>query len=268
MQSSSHLLPTAAATALDSSTVTREQDLRCAYYCEENVWRLAYRKLHQQMQGHETQEYYFVVIISNKQKTVLMFHQRASDSPDDAPCCWDYHVILIGVRVHKDTEEKIEQNKKSVVVYDVDTTLTPYPVPLSKYLRASFPDRVRSKTYAPLFRLIPADNYIRYFASDRSHMYNAATGKWKAPPPSYQCIIPTEDEIEKSIAPINTASYESDDAPKDEQQRECFTSVMSKKSNLMHYLNFEPVTEETATTLLADALGSILTLQQLRTHEF
>ena len=30
--------------------------------------------------------------------------------------------------------------------------------------------------------------YLKYFSSDRSHMYNKDTGEWNAPPPEYACI--------------------------------------------------------------------------------
>lgn len=295
MQSQELFSATAAATAL-SPHVTSDRDLSCAFYCEENVWRLAYRKLHLKTKRQDkTEEQYFVAFISNASKNVPMFHQRASVSPEDTPCCWDYHVILIGVV--SSNKNKRNTKQAAAVVYDLDTTLTPYPVPLSEYLDQSFSDDRRPLFLScapPLFRLIPAETYLRYFASDRSHMYNATTKRWNAPPPPYSCIlVPATnntrvgnrgDDGDAKAPPCaavdgdesngggssqlsfyeqhhtirNPATTVTDDAP-----------VASAMSNLHHYLNFGPAAIiEEGTGISAQALGSILTLQQLRSHVF
>jgi hypothetical protein len=158
---------TAAITALQA---TNDQDLRVPYYCEENVWRLTYRKVREQPEDH-----FFVVIISNSIKSVPMFQQRANSDPSTA-LCWDYHVILLCART----------SQQDVVVYDIDTIL-PYHSPLQDYLRHSFPYEW-PYPYAPMFRLVPAKLYLRCFASDRMHMFNAEEQKWNAPCPSYDCI--------------------------------------------------------------------------------
>lgn len=75
----------AAVTALQAPT---DQDLRVPYYCEENAWRVVYRKMRDQPEDN-----FFVVFISNPVKNVAMFHQRASDAPDQA-VSWDYHVSI------------------------------------------------------------------------------------------------------------------------------------------------------------------------------
>jgi hypothetical protein len=158
---------TAAITALQA---TNDHDLRVPYYCEENVWRLAYRVVVEHPEDH-----FFVVIISNSIKNVPMFQQRAISDPNTA-LCWDYHVILLCARA----------SQRDVVVYDMDTIL-PYPSPLEEYLRLSFPYEW-PYPYAPMFRLVPAKLYLCCFASDRMHMFNAETQEWNAPPPSYDCI--------------------------------------------------------------------------------
>jgi hypothetical protein len=159
---------TAAETALQ---VNDGHDLRVACYCEENVWRLAYRKTHQ-----EPENRYFVAFISNPMKYVPMFEQVASDNVD-SPCCWDYHVILLSFTLPE----------KKVIVWDVDSRL-PCPCPLSGYLEQSFPYD-DSEPFAPLFRLIHASSFLKNFSSDRMHMYDAETQTWSAPPPSYDCIL-------------------------------------------------------------------------------
>ncbi|XP_039592530.1 protein N-terminal glutamine amidohydrolase-like [Polypterus senegalus] len=40
-------------------------------------------------------------------------------------------------------------------------------------------------------RVIPADTFLKTFASDRSHMKDP-TGEWRMPPPTYPCIETTE----------------------------------------------------------------------------
>jgi hypothetical protein len=159
---------TAAETALQANSV---QEIRVACFCEENVWRLAYRKRHQ-----EPENRYFVVFISNPMKDVPMFQQVASGNLDSA-CYWDYHAILLSLTL---PEEK-------VIVWDVDSRL-PCPCPLSEYLEQSFPYD-DSEPFAPLFRLIPASSFLTNFSSDRMHMYDAETLTWSAPPPSYDCIL-------------------------------------------------------------------------------
>lgn len=46
--------------------------------------------------------------------------------------------------------------------------------------------------------VINASIYLRHFSSDRSHMYNTKTKTWNAPPPSYDCILPPEDNDEQN----------------------------------------------------------------------
>jgi hypothetical protein len=159
---------TAAESALQVNT---DQDIRVPYFCEENVWRLAHRKTHQ-----EPENRYFVAFISNPMKYVPMFQQLASGNVD-RPCCWDYHVILLSLTLPE----------KKVIVWDFDSRL-PYPCPLSDYLEQSFPYDYR-EAYAPLFRLIPASSFLKNFSSDRMHMYDAETQTWNAPPPRYDCIL-------------------------------------------------------------------------------
>jgi hypothetical protein len=146
-----------------------DNDLRVPYFCEENVWRLCYRKMLEQPDSH-----FFAVFISNSKQCVPMFHQHAASNPRK-PCCWDYHVILL-----------CASRNGEVFVHDIDSTL-PYPTPLRTYLELSFLQDETSQ-FAPLFRVIPGQVYVREFASDRSHMYNAETDSWNAAPPTYDCI--------------------------------------------------------------------------------
>jgi N-terminal glutamine amidase len=256
----SQFLPTAAESAL-SPNVSTDQNLRCAFFCEENVWRLAYRKLHlHHCHQPDGDKVFFVAVISNTRKCVPMLYQRASISPADKACQWDYHVILIGVSCRSD-ETAVAQ------VYDVDTTLAPYPIPLSAYLDASFPTSI-PVSYAPLFRLITAESYLRCFGSDRCHMYDTTTRTWSAPPPPYQCILASADD------PTNSASAGDSAANYDEQQAtekrtaesDTPVPVPSSRSNLHLYLHFGE--SKLSSSGPVDPLGSILTLQQLKGYNF
>jgi len=108
----SSLSSSAAKSAIEASS---DKSLRVPCYCEENVWRLAYRKIHQhQQQQQETQKKkikknaattssaycssssseYHVVFISNPKGCAPLFQQIAASDRDSA-VFWDYHVILL-----------------------------------------------------------------------------------------------------------------------------------------------------------------------------
>lgn len=154
----------AAATALEAPS---DQSLRVPCYCEENVWRLAFRKLPvsnkdgsqnvvQEENGRSHQ--YHVVFVSNPHKCVPMFQQLAAKDPE-APCFWDYHVILfctsttIKATPPLDKEVSSEYDElTTTVVYDMDSYL-PYPCPLQQYLKDSFAKETKfPKEYDPRFR--------------------------------------------------------------------------------------------------------------------
>jgi hypothetical protein len=181
-----HGKDSAGATALKCDS---EKKLRTPCYCEENVWRLAYRRLKaggdgNDIGGKENEEYY-VAFISNVERRCPMLYQVASESPSK-PVFWDYHVILI-------RSSKVVKRGKSVVqaqVLDMDSNL-PYPSDLKAYLDASFDfefrDEEEQKIYEPVFRVIRAELYLQNFYSDRMHM-KKKDGSWMAKPPLYDCI--------------------------------------------------------------------------------
>mmetsp|Transcript_249 Transcript_249/g.405 ORF Transcript_249/g.405 Transcript_249/m.405 type:complete len:263 (-) Transcript_249:40-828(-) len=194
----SHQEPnSASSTALSCSS---EKELRTACYCEENIWRLAYRRLRGSSReetveedsrndrvrkgGNKENEEYYVVFVSNKERCCPMFHQIASDHPMKA-CFWDYHVILIqATKVMKRGKQVIQAQ-----VLDLDTHL-PFPTSLEEYLQGTFGMKFASKKdermYAPMFRVIRAEYYLETFFSDRMHMVK--DGTWIAKPPTYECI--------------------------------------------------------------------------------
>lgn len=114
-------------TALEAPS---DQSLRVACYCEENVWRLAHRRLH-----HNPKSTYYVVFVSNEQKCVAMWYQMAGT--DGAAVFWDYHVILVETTPNHET-----------FVLDMDSQL-PYPCPFQEYVEDTFLEAMGQ--YAPLF---------------------------------------------------------------------------------------------------------------------
>ena len=171
---------TAETTAIQAPS---DQDLRVPCFCEENVWRLVYRHLHGPNNNEEWN--YYVVFISAKGRDCPcpFFRQRAY--PDNPGACvyWDYHVIAIRSRI--DERSKIVETE----VLDVDTYL-PYPCPLGEYLDGSFPHATNpelDEQFMPFFRVVSAEKFLRYFYSDRMHMFR--DGRWLSPPPAYAPIM-------------------------------------------------------------------------------
>jgi uncharacterized protein (DUF302 family) len=103
-----------AAAAKSAIEASSDKSLRVPCYCEENVWRLAYRKIHQQKKQQEQQQeqqkkkikkaaatttsssssQYHVLFVSNPKGCAPLFQQLAASDRDSA-VFWDYHVILL-----------------------------------------------------------------------------------------------------------------------------------------------------------------------------
>ena len=158
--------PTTAQTS--ALQVDDDRELRVACFCEENVWRLAYRKTtthRHQTNNNSLTETYFVVFISNPRKCVPMFHQvaaqqRSSEEDDDSseessssknhpPVFWDYHVILLAESSSSSSSSSLNHH---TVIYDMDSDL-PYPCPIKDYLGRSFAgvEHFRDE-FKPMFR--------------------------------------------------------------------------------------------------------------------
>ena len=204
-----------------------EQRLRVPYYCEENVWRLAYRRSLSSKHNKHPDSMDYVVFISNPIKQTPFYHQKAAmehESDRDKVVVWDYHVILVHVHhkhavrqpqsstnlyatdivnnneIDKNNNNDNDSNEPSsprlvCQVFDMDSTL-PYPCSLAMYLAATFrthsidyTNDIVCQRYKPWFRVVPALDFLRNFYSDRSHMYDFSRQCWSAPPPPYLCIM-------------------------------------------------------------------------------
>ena len=123
-----------------------DRSLRVPSYCEENVWRLAYRKLYHQRHTAKTTKAcsYHVVFVSNPKACVPMFEQLAAANRE-TPVFWDYHVILLNSDVDDSATPEAQ-------VFDIDSHL-PHPCRLEKYMKMVFPNHTEWKEeYLPCFR--------------------------------------------------------------------------------------------------------------------
>lgn len=138
-----------------------------ACYCEENIWRLLARE---ELADWNTQ----AVFVFGRGPSVAVYRQRRG-RPGDGLILWDYHVFALA--------EKSGER----FVLDFDTRL-PFMTGAREYLEAAFPlaggGGSAEPSYLPLFRLLPAPEYLRRFFSDRGHM-RRPDGSWLAPPPPW-----------------------------------------------------------------------------------
>jgi hypothetical protein len=88
------------------------------------------------------------------------------------PLHWDYHAIYLDLG-----------HDAGPLVYDLDT-LIGFPCGIEAYVNESFlPRAAMDPDEMPLFKLIPASEYLARFSSDRSHMRRRGGGWLKPPPP-------------------------------------------------------------------------------------
>ncbi|CAG0916503.1 unnamed protein product [Notodromas monacha] len=168
------------------------------YYCEENVWKLCeYVECHRR----ETLPNCFAVFISNDKRAVPLWRQKAGRS-EDKLVIWRVSPNREGSRtivpVFREVMKKSPEDYHAVVmysepgskavVYDLDSEL-PFPTFFHKYVTETFrTDEVLKPEYHRYFRVVPAEQFLRIFASDRSHMLKE-DGSWLKPPPNYPPIV-------------------------------------------------------------------------------
>ncbi|XP_056378684.1 protein N-terminal glutamine amidohydrolase isoform X2 [Hyla sarda] len=146
----------------------------CCYtscYCEENVWKLCE---HLRDQSPHLLEEFFAVFLSNENRMIPIWKQMSGKRED--PVIWDYHVVLL-----RDCSDGRR------FIYDLDTLL-PFPSPCDTYIKEALRlDHNIHRDFRRKLRVIRAEEYLRTFASDRSHMKDA-NNEWRKPPPPYPCI--------------------------------------------------------------------------------
>ncbi|CAN6328420.1 unnamed protein product [Urochloa humidicola] len=148
------------------------------FYCEENIYMLCKELIRIGVADPMGTDLY-VVFISNEEKKVPLWHQKASNS-DEGFICWDYHVICI--------QAKRNKGEFLDLVWDLDSDL-PFPSPFTQYVSDAIrPLAFGDSIYRRLFRVVHAPLFLQSFASDRSHMKNPA-GNWIQLPPKYDPIM-------------------------------------------------------------------------------
>lgn len=146
-----------------------QEHIYTSCYCEENIYHLA--RLFPDS---------YTVIISNRDRTVPFWSNklRIDQGSEDGHIIWDYHVVLI-------KEDKI---------WDFDSAVS-FPCSIREYfdrvLRTSIslhlPEQFRRQ-----YRVIRSLDFVRDFASDRSHMLR--DGQYVMPIPTYAAIIAQNGE--------------------------------------------------------------------------
>ncbi|GAA6006330.1 hypothetical protein JCM11491_004916 [Sporobolomyces phaffii] len=155
------------------------------YYCEENIYLLVRAlELHQDVRAT------WACFVSNPERRALLFNQKASRQGADqgSYVIWDYHVFAIAAVRQRDAEDR-------VVVLDLDSKLGRV-VDLSDYVERTFyPSLFRHNVVDPSLasriRIVPGQDFLRNFASDRSHMLavdNMGELAYVHPPPAYPPI--------------------------------------------------------------------------------
>lgn len=130
------------------------------FYCEENIWHLCQHPDY--LDGE-------VVFIAGYGDYFPMLCQQGSENQGSL-VFWDYHVVLL----------------KDGNIHDFNTTL-PFSSGVNDYFAQSFIDENRlSPLQVPVFRVIPADEFVTAFQSDRSHMKTSEG--WSAEPPEWPLI--------------------------------------------------------------------------------
>ncbi|XP_062231282.1 protein N-terminal glutamine amidohydrolase-like [Phragmites australis] len=174
----SPLTPPSHSAALSDPPVDASSFTHTPCYCEENVYLLC-KELIRIGDADPAGADLYVVFISNEEKKVPLWHQKASNF-DDGFICWDYHVICIQSRRSK--------GEVFDLVWDLDSDL-PFPCPFLQYVsNAIRPLSFGDSIYQRLFRVIHTPVFLRSFASDRSHMKDPM-GNWIQLPPTYEPIV-------------------------------------------------------------------------------
>ncbi|UJR25111.1 hypothetical protein I4U23_006470 [Adineta vaga] len=178
---------------MDIWKVIQDQCVYTSCYCEENIWKLC-ESWKENDPNHFNNLY--AVFISNQHRQIPMWEQKSSIR-DDHLVIWDYHVILV------------DKSSSPANIYDFDSTLS-FPVSVNNYLQLVVRDEKNLlRKYHRRFRVIPAQEYLDKFASDRSHMLKEDKVTYNAPPPTYPPI-----SNEKSTNNINDfIDMKSNDGP-------------------------------------------------------
>ena len=163
-----------------------------AFYCEENVWWLA-------QEPRFAERACDVVLVTNSHRSVAVFAQRAGRGPDRG-IVWDYHVVLAMSNANRGLPGGAGCRPVASIdgeIWDLDCVVGA-PLAARAWLDASFPRRDLPTWLEPRFRVVPAVEFVATFSSDRGHMRDR-TGRWRAPPPPWPCIVPGPTNLDRFL---------------------------------------------------------------------
>lgn len=127
---------------------------------------------------------------------MALWEQKASsDEESGYVVVWDYHVVLALRRGETQGKGKEDEGGTRCWIYDQDSRLS-MPCSAEEYFARTFlRQEVLEERWRSWFRVVPAQRFLDYFASDRSHMLRdpGASGvgvpEYIAPPPEYAPIV-------------------------------------------------------------------------------
>ncbi|XP_024980722.1 protein N-terminal glutamine amidohydrolase isoform X2 [Cynara cardunculus var. scolymus] len=178
-------------------------------YCEENVYLLC-KKLC--ADGVADVSDLFVVFISNENKHIPLWHQKASHRADGI-IIWDYHVICI---------QRRKEGKAVDLVWDLDSSL-PFPSTLPSYV---------SESIRPSFEL--------FSEFQRRHMKDSE-GNWTSPPPEYQVLVAEDGTVHNLNEYINMSTKDVLEDVGDDSVNAVFTKqfgVLVGESQLEQFFSY------------------------------
>lgn len=194
------------------SDSNRAKFLYCSHFCEENVYKMA-ASIIDHMRSHRkhfSSASLFVIFISSECKRTPVWHQKAGIEGE--PVLWDYHVVLVAKGISESllreifsakpsdiicdqakalSDCKLGQFKSEVessqhpvmqIVFDLDTEL-PFPTDAKEYFMQSFrPEISLPSSYEQRFRVVPVEDFMDYFSSDRSDNFQRSYSLGKSHP--------------------------------------------------------------------------------------
>jgi hypothetical protein len=132
------------------SALQQASQLYTKCFCEENVYHLI-----KFLSDVPTIENTFAVFISNPTRTIPIWCQKSS--LDEQPVIWDYHVVCLA-------------KSSDWLIFDFDTTLS-NPISFKEYINQAIRPHVSLPSQlSRSYRIVAGADYIKHFASDRSHM--------------------------------------------------------------------------------------------------
>lgn len=189
----------------DLSNAAWERNCRLQFsytsqFCEENVHKMIAKFLLLKPRLLHPAISFYAVFVSSKSKQTPIWHQKAGIR--DEPVLWDYHVILVAKGLSPVQIDELchpaenvvssDSNKSQIVlcsdgvnisstipqlndrdqhlqsyVFDLDSNLSFPTTAVEYYHQAMRPELGIPIEHAQVFRVIPAEDFLNYFSSDR-----------------------------------------------------------------------------------------------------